>query len=535
MTAGVHAQDKPPAHGRNGPFASADPAGPALGRRVFQGGAINLIGQGAALFIQLFTMAVLARLLEPQDYGVWAMAGAALALCGLFNNVGLSTALVQLPRLYGETVRAAFFVALGLSMVPMVMAMAAAPLSAALFDTAQVAFIVGAGALLFPLSALSSVPSALLTRHMRFARLRAISLTALSVSSLVSILGALSGAGPYAFVAGAGAGAMVQAVLVFAAVPFRPGRVRRWAGVRRVLRVGLPLAGTGVITFFNRQMDNALVGWRWGAGDLGLYTRAYQILMLPQTLVAGPISGALVPGLSRLQDDPQRWRRLLLNALQLTLPLSFCVAAVMMANGAQVIAVLAGQGWDRAGTLVAIFGVSMLARAVMTANPWMFVSLGRTRAMLALQSITLPAYMGGILVGLPHGIEGVALGFSLVHGLLCVPSVWFAARGAPVRTAAILRLALPLALLAVAVAFLSPAVLAAMAPQALAGGGFSLSALGAIALTVALFAAGFSVLVACDPAWSLLRLYGRRAARRMLAVRAEGGLPAAVRGGRQWG
>ncbi|WP_075223254.1 lipopolysaccharide biosynthesis protein [Acuticoccus yangtzensis] len=473
--------------------------GTSLGRLAVRGGAAALCAQGLTIAVELATMAVLSRLLAPRDYGLAAMAASVVALVGLLRDAGLGTALVQRAEIDADTASGVFFTGVALAAGLTLVACAVAPAAAAAFGEPQVAPLVMVGAALFPVAALGTVHGALLSRQMRLASLNAASLAGLVLSSAAMIGLAAAGAGPFALLAGSFAGTLVQVALVWRLVPWRPSRVRRWDGVRGALSFGAPLTATSLVTYLNRQFDNVLIGWRWGPGELGLYSRAYSILTLPQSLVAGPISASVVPALARLKDAPERWRGLVEDALRVTFCLSFLVAALMVANGGDIIALLAGPGWERAADMVTIFGLSMAARTVMTANPWIFVSLGRTRRMLGLQCATLPAFLTGMVAGLPFGAEGVALGFSLAHALVAVPCVVVAARGSPIGAAAILRLAAPLLGVALGAVGLSRLL------RVPAAAGEVWPCLLNLAATGILYAVGAGLVVLLDPAFGRLR------------------------------
>ena len=94
-------------------------------------------------------------------------------------------------------------------------------------------------------------------------------------------------------------------------VRWMPGLPRRDAGVRSMISFGGNVAASYLIFNVNRNADNVLIGWHWGAGPLGLYSRAYNLLMLPVRQLSGPAGSVAVPAFSRIQSDPARFARLL--------------------------------------------------------------------------------------------------------------------------------------------------------------------------------------------------------------------------------
>ena len=100
---------------------------------------------------------------------------------------------------------------------------------------------------------------------------------------------------------------------------------RRGAGVRSMLTFGGNVTGFNVMQYFARNADNALIGKFWGAYQLGLYSRAYQMLLMPMQQINAPLAAVAVPALSRLADSPERYRDAYLKILEklvmITMPL----------------------------------------------------------------------------------------------------------------------------------------------------------------------------------------------------------------------
>src|SRR5438046_8051456 len=109
---------------------------------------------------------------------------------------------------------------------------------------------------------------------------------------------------------------LVTVAGVWTACKWRPGLPTRGAGVRSMLAYGGNLTGFNVMTFFARNTDNALIGKFWGAYQLGVYSRAYQLLLMPMSQINNPLVAVAVPALSRLTDSPERYRAAYLKIVE---------------------------------------------------------------------------------------------------------------------------------------------------------------------------------------------------------------------------
>ena len=416
-----------------------------LGARTARGAITAMAAQVTRIFVQLGIMAVMARLLAPKDFGLVAMATTLTAFVGMFTNLGLSEATVQRKDIDQATVSVLFYINLAMGGAVMLVCMAAAPVAAWLFGDPRVLLLVIALSLSIPVSAAGAQHSALLQRGMHWRQLQWTPILAQAVGGAAAIVLAWkTGIGYWALVVQLWTAAVVSTGLLWWFCPWRPGAISHWSRAGSALHFGLHLTGFNFVNYFHRQFDNVLIGWRWGATDLGYYTRAYTLLTLPLTLVSAPIASAVIPALSRLQDDPERWRRTFLNSLGFTVLLSSGLTAVLIAMSLPLVDIVFGPGWARSGHIFQILSVSMFAATPMNATGWIYISLGRTKRMMKWSVfVTLPI-VAGFCLGLPWGPEGVAFAYSVSLLIAVYPGIAFASFGTPIKSHEILKILVPL-------------------------------------------------------------------------------------------
>ena len=415
-----------------------------LGGRTVRGGALAVGAQVVRMGLTLATYAVLARLLAPEDFGLVAMAGTVTAFVQLFKDLGLSTATIQRKELDQDTVSALFAMNVAMGVVIMLVAWAVAPLAALLFDDPRVITLVMAMALTMPVSAAGAQHRALLTRQMRWWTLHALEITTLLAGTVTAIvLAAGFGVGYWALVAQSWMSALIGVVLLWTLMPWRPARIASWAGGRSALRFGLNLTGFNLVNYFHRQADNVLIGWYWGATELGFYTRAYTLLMLPLTLINGPLSSATIPALSRLQFNDERWSSAFLRAFTAANLLGCASGAVLVAAAEPIIWVVYGEGWDRAAEVFLLLSFSIFAATSSNTAGWRFVSRGQPGRMLRWSLLTTTVRLISFAASLPYGITAFATVYTIVTFALLIPNLWYMSRDAPLLLSRLLRITLP--------------------------------------------------------------------------------------------
>ena len=415
-----------------------------VGQHAARGGAVMLTAQGTKFAVNMVSTVALARLLTPQDYGLIAMAAVFTNFTHLFRNLGLSAATVQKAEINHRQISTLFWINVGLSLFTLLVTMALAPLIAAFYGEPGLIWVTAGIALGFIFSGISVQHEALLKRQMRFKALGAIDVVSMVIGFLVGVTAAWRGMGVWALVAAQFAVAASFAAGVWAACGWRPGWPARNSGVRSMIAFGGNLTGYNLLNYLSRNADNLLIGRLWGPLQLGLYSRAYQLLLLPLDQVCVPLDGVAVSALSRLTDEPARYRRAYLRILEKLTMLTMPGVALMIGTADWLVALMLGPQWVETGRIFALLGIIGLLEPASISVGWLLISQGRTRHVLHWGVIDGALSLASIVAGLPWGALGVAASYSLVGFFLRKPLLfWFACRTGPVRTADFYRTIFP--------------------------------------------------------------------------------------------
>ena len=415
-----------------------------LRRIAVRGMAVASASQGVRLVVQLVSVVTLSRLLAPGDFGVLAMVAPPYALAVLLQDLGLSQAAVQARAIAPGQVGNLFWLNVVVSLMLGALLWAGAPALAAFYGEPAVAPLTRAFAALVVVSGLAAQPQAMLSRQMRFGWLSAMSAAA-SVAGLAVALGvAAVWHSVWALFAGPAAGAVVTLVVSWAATGWRPGWPRRGQGTLRLLRFGGGLAGTEILGLAVRTLDNVLIGWAWGNAALGVYDRAYKLLLLPLEQVGGPLSRVMLPTLARLADNPARYRHAWLRMLRVLLFATQPGIVWMIASADTLVPALLGEAWRDAAPVFRWLGVAGLHQPVALALSWLLINQGRTKALVGWAGFNAATCTAAFAAGLPWGGVGVAAAYSLSEMLPRLPALWWmATRRGPVGLGDLLRVAVP--------------------------------------------------------------------------------------------
>jgi O-antigen/teichoic acid export membrane protein len=404
-----------------------------------RGGVVTFAGQGASFALKLGSTAVLARLLTPADFGLIAMATAMTGFVEMFKDAGLSMATVQCVEINHRQISTLFWINLGLSLVLMLIVAAMAPGVAWFYGEPRLLAVTLALAILFPLSGLMIQHQALLRRQMKFGALVSIDIVSRSIGVAAGITAAAFGANYWAIVAMMGVTAFANAIMVWLGCRWVPGLPSRGAGVRPMLAFGGNLTGSGFVNYWGRNADNLLIGWYWGASPLGLYSRAYSLMLLPLTQIQAPIRAVVFPALSRLQENREEFAQFYLRAVNAMMWLCGPLVAFLAASSKPLILILLGDQWLGCVGIFRILAIIAFFQTIYTTIAWVFPALGRADRMLRLSLVTTPITVAAFAIGLPFGPTGVATAYAIAFLLLLPWRMQYTFRGTALTLASLIR------------------------------------------------------------------------------------------------
>jgi O-antigen/teichoic acid export membrane protein len=402
-------------------------------KRAFRGGLVTLLAQAVRLLLQVGSAAVLGRLLRPRDFGLLAMVASITRFIALFKDLGLSNATIQRPQITHAQISSLFWINCALGIGVMLVIASMAPVVAWFYHEPELVWITLILSSNFIFSGLTVQHQALLRRQMRFKLVAIISVVSMAVGVTTAVSMAAAGWRYWSLVGAESATSIVNCIMVWASCRWRPGAYQRGAGVGPMLKFGGHLTGFTVINYFTRNFDNILIGRVLGAAPLGIYARAYNLLMLPISQFNVPLAAVLLPGLSRLQDNPPEYRKLFLRAVSAMLLVTVPVVVFATFFAYEVVLIWLGARWLPVASVFQLLSPAAAVGAIVFAPNWLSQSLGRPAQQLRYALISAPICVAGFIIGIRWGVAGVAASFSITFVGLLWAYIWYATRNSPVR------------------------------------------------------------------------------------------------------
>ena len=375
---------------------------------------------------------LLARLLTPAQFGIFAMVAVVNRFLEVFRDMGFGTAVIQRENVSEEELSGLFWLNALVSVVLSGSVALAAPLIAGFYDEPEVSAVSVGVALAFFLAGLSVQHQALLRRQMRFAALTGVQLLAFFVGTCCAVLMAYTDWGVWALVGRALTNATMLTVGFFAVTRWVPGRPVPLKRLGSLVRFGLNLTAFNLLNFLSRNADNLIVGKLFGPLALGAYDRAYELMNVAMRQIVAPSSSVAVPALSRLVAEPERYRTAYCRTVDKVLLITTPIAALMLGAPHLVVRVALGDQWESAIPLLAALGGLSLLQPMSRTSGWLFTTQDRTGEMVRWGIVSSVISLTSFLLGAIWGVAGVAWGYAAGQ-LLRTPVVfWYVGRTGPV-------------------------------------------------------------------------------------------------------
>lgn len=390
--------------------------------------------QLASIIIQLISLLILSRLLDPEDFGVIAMITAITALMGLFKDMGLSTAAVQRGDLSYEQTNSLFWLNALAGCALTLIVIAASPAIALFYNDPRLQPVTMLLACTFLVSGIGGQHAALLQRKLQFKKKAIAEVSGAVVSVAISIVLAVAGWRYWALAWGTLAGALVTTTFYFTFSGFIPSSPRGAKGTRELLGFGAHVTGFELVNYFHRNLDNVLIGRFWGAIELGFYSRAYQMMMLPITSLRTPINAVAFPVLSKLKESPEEFRKYYRNIASLLAFISMPLMAFLTVNTQDVVVVALGDDWIAIAPIFMLLGITGFIQPVASLRGLVMLSLGRSGRYLSWGVVNALTVSVAFCIGTFWGSVGVAAAYAISNYLILYPSLVFAFKDTPLRS-----------------------------------------------------------------------------------------------------
>jgi lipopolysaccharide exporter len=388
-----------------------------LKRKAVSGVKWNGVSMGVMTTLQFVTLAVLARLLSPSDFGLMGMIMVIIGFAQAFADMGISNAIIhrqdatkdQLSSLYWLNIIAGVIVFCGVC--------ACVPLIVRFYHEPRLTNLLYLTAVTFLITPFGQQFQILLEKELQFNDLAKIEIGASIVNSVMAVLLAFFGFGVYALIWALLATTSARVIMLSGVgwQKWRPGLRFSKRDLKGYLSFGIYQMGERAINYLNSNVDYLLLGSMVGANSLGYYTLANNLIIKLGSLINPAITKIAFPVFSRMQDETDRLKKSYLKLLRLLSTVNFPMMFGLAVVAPVAVPLLFGKQWQPSIILIQILTVVGVLRS--TGNPVGSLLLSKGRAdlgfkwNLALMASQIPGLYFGAKLG---GAAGVAIAFAIL-------------------------------------------------------------------------------------------------------------------------
>jgi PST family polysaccharide transporter len=400
-----------------------------VGRRA-RSGALWSAGQIVLRnLLSIGTTAILARTLSSEDYGIVGMVATLTAALQVFSDMGLSWATIQRKGLTRAQVNNLFWANIAAGAALWLACGALAPALSAFYGRPELMAVAVVSGASFLFSGAAVQPMALLNRSMDFRSIAQIEIAAVLAGAFAAVIFAALRADYWALVAQALVSASMRMALALRSSHWGFSGPVRGVGTRSLVRFGGLLALNGVLIYVARNLDSVLIGKVWGAGELGLYNRAYFLMLLPSMLANGVLTGLMVSSLSSFQGDPKRFGDAYRRALRLVAYIAVPMATGLALTAQPAVQLIYGPAWGEVAVILCWLSLAGVTQPIYNTTGWLFTAAGQARPYFVLTIVNAVFLSGIFFATISGGAVALARGYGLAMGLVIpLPALWFAHR-----------------------------------------------------------------------------------------------------------
>ena len=391
----------------------------------------SLISKLLLAVVGLVVPVIMARMITPDEYGIFVMASVFTGISAVFTNFGTGQAIIQHQKHDHELESSVFWLNLMVGAVVAMIFLIGAPYISSFYGNSNVMTVVSVMTVNIILNSAAVVPSAIIQRELYYRSVMIIQLASVTVGGVVAIIMAYYGWGIWSLMMQGIASSFVAFLLSLYRARFIPGVFLSLNKIKKILRFSLHLTAVKVISYIVKVGDNFIVSVVLGSSATGVYSRSHVLFFKPVKMINSTIAQVLYPVMAKVKDDNSSLAKMFSLLFKTYLMVFVPTAVFFMLYPEGIILLLLGDQWGAIVPLLPWFGAALLARSLDKSTPHIMQALNKTNILLKTTFIIAPIFIAAIYIGVQFGLIGVAIA---VTG-----SAWFSAILRIVITSKLLR------------------------------------------------------------------------------------------------
>lgn len=377
-----------------------------------------------AQLVSFVVSIVLARILSPEDYGTIALVTVFTAILQVFVDSGLSTALIQKKDADELDFSSVFYFNFSMCLVLYAGMFIAAPYIAIFYEDMALTFIIRVLSLTIVISGVKGIQQAYVSRNMLFKRFFFSTIGGTIFSAILGIGLAYAGYGVWALVAQQLSNTMIDTLILWITVKWKPKKEFSWKRLRTLFSYGWKLLVSSLLDTVYNNLRNLIIGKMYSSSDLAYYNQGDKFPKIIVTNINTSIDSVLLPTMSNEQDDRNRIKSMTRRAIKTS---TYVMAPLMMGLAfcaEPIVRIVLTDKWLPCVPFLRLFCISYMFWPVHTANLNAIKAVGRSDWFLKLEIIKMVVGLVFLLSSMGFGVMAMAYSLLLNSILSQVINSW---------------------------------------------------------------------------------------------------------------
>jgi lipopolysaccharide exporter len=380
--------------------------------------------------LQIVQVAILARLLTPADFGLFAVVLAIMAFLQIFADAGISNAIIHYQDITQKQLSSLYWLNVSASLLLATLVAVTSPWLSNWYHEPLLQYLLMLAATTLVASSLGQQIKVVAQKNLLFAKLAKVELIAAFFGFIAAICLAWLDAGVFSMIIGSLVTAVISSLLLWALLSegWRPKLRLQLGEIRKFLKFGAYMVGNNLANTFNMQIDILLGTRLLGAQLIGMYSLPKELSLRIAGVINPIITQVGLPIMASAQGNTPLLKRIYLQTIRMTASINFPAYVSLAIFAPEIVRLILGEKWLPAIPLLQIFACWALLRSI--GNPAGILLMARGRADLSFKwnMLLLLIMPPTIWIGSQFGIMGMAVAMATIGVVLYIPSWYFLIR-----------------------------------------------------------------------------------------------------------
>lgn len=385
---------------------------------------VNVLSQ----FLSIFLNIILARLLDPEAFGLMALATTYLGLIAVFTNIGFGASIIQNQKASQIQLSTLYWINMGLSTLTFAILVGSSGFAARFYEEPELQAVIWWASISILMTPFFITHYKIKEKELQFKLLSRITLFSTFLGAIGAIVGAIVGLGVYALVAQTLVSTTVKLILTLRFSDWRPNLIFRFRETKSMVFYSLKFKLSSLVLYFERNVDYLVLGKVFDSVILGYYSFAYNVMYTPVKRISYIFNDVLFPTLSTMQDRPDRIVANYFKSVQLISIIAFPLMTFLAMFTEPVIQFVFGNKWDGAIPIVKILCYAGAVQSISQLGSVVFNSIGRPEIDVIFGIVRTSLTTLAVIFGARLGVEMVAwylLASKIVSFLLILGMIYY--------------------------------------------------------------------------------------------------------------